>query len=199
VTVFCLVRHGAYPLLDRALGGRADHALNQAGLAQAAHAARVIAARPIAHLASSPVARAMQTAEPIAAALGLAVNIEPGFAEIDFAAWTGMEFTALAELPAWRAWNEFRGSAGVPGGESMLAVQARAMAAILRLHAAFHAAWPEGEVVVVSHADVIKAILAHVLGSPLDLLRRLQIDPGSMSRFAFGDRDARVLEVNLRS
>jgi probable phosphoglycerate mutase len=76
----------------------------------------------------------------------------------------------------------------------MLAVQARAVAAILGLHAA----WPEGEVVVVSHADVIKAILAHVLGSPLDLLRRLQIDPGSMSRVALYDCDARVLEVNVR-
>ena len=194
MTVFCLVRHGAYPLLDRALGGRGDHALDATGTAQAAHAAQMIAARPIMHIACSPVARAVQTAEPIAAALGLAVDIEPGFAEIDFAEWTGMEFTALAELPAWRVWNAFRGSACVPGGESMLGVQARAMAAVLRLHAA----WPEGEVVVVSHADVIKAILMHVLGAPLDLLGRMQIDPGSMSRIAFYGGDARVLVVNQR-
>ena len=192
MTIFCLVRHGAYALLDHALGGRADHELNEAGLAQAAHAARVIAARPVARVVSSPVRRAVQTAEPIAGARGLPVEIEPAFSEIDFAAWTGMRFDDLAQVPAWRAWNASRGTACVPGGESMLAVQARAMAEILRLCAAF----PDGEVVVVSHADVIKAILAHVLGAPLDLLRRLQIDPGSMSRVAFAAGDARVLGVN---
>ena len=193
MTVFCLVRHGTYPLLDHALGGREDHALNDAGLAQAAHAARMIAARPIVHLVSSPVRRAVQTAEPIAAALGLPLNIEPGFSEIDFAGWTGMRFADLAAQPEWHAWNAFRGSARVPGGENMLEVQARAVAAILRLHAL----WPDGEIGVVSHGDVIKAILAHIAGTPLDLLRRWQIDAGSISRVAVWERDARVLEVNV--
>ncbi len=194
MTIFCLVRHGAYPLLNRALGGRADHALNEIGIAQAEHAARIIAHRRISQVVSSPVRRAAQTAAPIAAALGLAVSLEPDFAEIDFAAWTGLDFQALANRPAWRAWNRFRSTAAVPGGESILAVQARAMAALLRLSVA----WPEGEVVVVSHADVIKAVLAHVLGAPLDLLRRLTVDPGSMSRVEIGTDDARVLEMNIK-
>ncbi len=194
MTIFCLVRHGAYPLLDRALGGRADHDLDARGIAQAARAARVIATRSISQVVSSPVSRAAQTAAPIAAAVGLTVELEPDLAEIDFGSWTGLSFEALGEQPAWRAWNDFRSTARVPGGESMLAVQARAVAAILRLGAA----WPEGEVVVVSHADIIKAVLAHVLGAPLDLLRRWQIDPGSMSRIAIDADDARVLDVNLR-
>jgi probable phosphoglycerate mutase len=88
----------------------------------------------------------------------------------------------------------FRSTAAVPGGETMLAVQARAVAAVLRLAAA----WPEREVVVVSHADVIKAVLAHVLGMPLDLLRRIEVAPGSMSLVALHGDDARVIGMNLR-
>ena len=194
MTVFCLVRHGSYPLLDRALGGRADHELDDTGRAQAARVARMIAARPVTRLVSSPVRRAVQTAEPIAAALGMAPIIDQAFAEIDFAGWTGMRFDALAQEPAWRAWNAFRGTARVPGGETMLEVQARAIRAMLRLHEA----WPEGEVVIVSHADVIKAILVHILGAPLDLLGRLQIDPGSMSWIVLTEGDARVVGVNLK-
>jgi probable phosphoglycerate mutase len=192
--LFCFVRHGAYGLLDLALGGRSDHALNDAGRAQAAHVARVLAARPVAAVVASPVRRAVETAEPIAAALGLTPELEPDFAEIAFGAWTGASFDALAGQPAWQAWNNFRGAAEVPGGESMLAVQARAMAACRRLAARFG----EAEVAVVSHADVIKGVLALLLGMPLDLMRRIDIAPGSMSRVALYPDDARVLEVNLR-
>jgi probable phosphoglycerate mutase len=194
VTVFCFVRHGAYGLLDQALGGRGDFSLNEAGRAQAAAAARVIAERPVVAVVSSPVTRALETAAPIAAALGMAVTVEAGFSEIDFGAWSGARFDALAEQPAWRAWNAFRSTARTPGGESALDVQARAVGAMGRLAAT----WREGEVVVVSHADVIKAVLGHVLGAPLDLMRRIEIEPGSMSRVAVWGEDARVLGVNWR-
>jgi len=194
VTVFCFVRHGAYGLLDQALGGRGDYALNEEGRAQAAAVARAVASRPVVAVVSSPVARALETAAPIAAAVGLAVTAEAGFSEIDFGAWSGARFDALAEEPDWRAWNVFRSTARTPGGESALDVQARAVGAMGRLAAA----WPEGEVVVVSHADVIKAVLGHVLGAPLDLMRRIEIEPGSISRVAVWAEDARVLGVNWR-
>jgi probable phosphoglycerate mutase len=193
MTLVCLVRHGAYALLDHALGGRDPHPLNDDGRAQAARAAAWLAAGPVAAVVASPVERARATAAPIAEALHQKMQIEPDFAEIDFAGWTGQSFAALDAQPAWQHWNAFRSTAGVPGGETMLSVQARAMAAIGRLSAAY----PEQTVVVVSHADVIKAVLAHLLGAPLDLLRRLEIAPGSISRVALGQDDARVLSVNL--
>jgi probable phosphoglycerate mutase len=192
VTVFCFVRHGAYALLDQALGGRGDYALNDEGRAQAVRAARALAERPVAAVVSSPVARAMETAAPIGAALGLPVMQDAAFSEIDFGVWSGTRFDTLAGDPAWRAWNLFRGTARVPGGESALDVQARAVGAVGRLAAA----WSEGEVVVVSHADVIKAVLGHVLGAPLDLMRRIEIAPGSISRVAVWREDARVLGMN---
>jgi probable phosphoglycerate mutase len=193
MTLFCLVRHGAYGLLDHALGGRDPHPLNAAGRAQAARAAALLGAEPIAAVVSAPVERARATAAPIAAALHADLQIEPDVAEIEFAGWTGQSFAALDPQPAWRRWNAFRSTAGVPGGETMLSVQARAMAAIGRLAAAY----PGQAVAVVSHADVIKAVLAHLLGAPLDLLRRLEIAPGSISRVDLREDDARVLSVNL--
>ena len=192
MTTFCLIRHGTYPLLDRALGGREPHSLDSGGRAQAARLAELLAADGIAAVVSSPVERARQTAGPIADQLCLALQVEPGFAEIDFAAWTGMSFATLQRMPAWQHWNGFRSTAGVPGGEMMLEVQARAIHAMLRLAAAHRSR----SVVVVSHADVIKAVLGHFLGAPLDLLRRLEIAPGSISRVNLSDGDARILTVN---
>jgi len=193
MTVFNLVRHGAYHLVGHGLGGRAPHALSEEGLAQAARVALALGERPVAALLSSPVRRAWETASVIGDRLGLAVADAPEFTEIDFAGWTGLSFAALEAQPAWRAWNRFRSTAAVPGGETMLAVQARAMAGLRRLAAA----WPDGEVVVVSHADVIKAVLAHVLGAPLDLLHRIEVAPASTSRLAVAEEDAVVLGINL--
>jgi probable phosphoglycerate mutase len=192
-TLFHLIRHGAYPLLDQALGGRADHDLSDLGRTQADRLAARLAQRPIAAVVTSPVRRAQQTAAPIAAGLGLDLAADPAFSEIDFAGWTGRRFADLAADPAWQAWNRFRGSAVVPGGESMLAVQGRAVAGVLR----WAAAYPTAELAIVSHADVIKAVLAHVLGAPLDLMRRMEIGPGSLSQVWLAEADAKVLAVNL--
>lgn len=192
-TLFHLIRHGAYPLLDQALGGRLDHALSEDGRTQAERIAGELADRPIAAVVSSPVRRAVQTAEPTAKRLGLTVSLDPAFTEIDFAEWSGKRFEDLNSDPKWYAWNTFRSTAAPLCGETMLAVQARALAGLLRL-ATRH---PDAEVAVVSHADVIKAVLGHFLGAPLDLLRRIEIGPGSISKLMLYAGDARVLAVNL--
>ncbi|MGE0372616.1 MAG: histidine phosphatase family protein [Gammaproteobacteria bacterium] len=191
--VLCLVRHGAYALMDRALGGRGDHALSDEGRAQAKRVAAALDGHGVAAVVSSPVWRARETAEIIAGRLGLPVRLDPAFAEIDYGDWTGRRFDELDGDPAWEAWNRFRGTAGVPGGETMLTVQARAMAGLVRLAAEYR----DGEVVVVSHADVIKAMLAHVLGTPLDLMGRMEIGAASLSRVVLYPRDARVVGINV--
>ncbi len=195
-TLFHLVRHGQYGLIDRALGGRAPgHALVAAGREEAARVAAVLRGRTVAAVVSSPVQRAVETATPIAAALGLSVRIDAELVELDCGDWTGMTFEALHERPEWHRWNSFRSSAAVPGGESMLAVQTRTVAALERLHA--EQAGQDAELVVVSHADVIKAALLHVLGAPLDHMGRLEIGPGSRSVVAWHDQTVRVLAANL--
>ena len=192
-TVFHLVRHASHDLLGKVLVGRGPVSLSEAGRAEAQAVAAVLAVAGLAAVVSSPQERALQTAGPIAAGAGLEVAVDAGLAELDLGEWTGARFGTLHDDPRWRAFNVFRGSAPVPGGESMLAVQARAVASLLRLNDAH----PGGAVAVVSHADVIKAVLVHFLGMPLDLMRRFDVAPGSRSVVALYQEDAVVQAVNL--
>lgn len=187
-----LIRHGHYPLLDHALGGRAPHPLSPEGRAQAERLADRLATRPIARVVTSPVRRAQETAAPIAARLGKPLEADPAFTEIDFAAWTDRSFADLAGDPAWQAWNHFRGTSGIPGGETILQVQSRAITGVSRL-AALH---PAAEVAVITHADIIKAVIGHFLGAPPDLMHRLEIAPASISEIDLYPADAKVLSVN---
>jgi len=193
-TTFHLVRHASYDLLGRVIAGRAPgHSLNPKGRAEADALAVSLAGRPIAAVVSSPLQRARETAAPIAERHGLPVAIEGDLDEIDFGEWTGLPIRDLHASPEWRSFNTFRSTAPIPGGETMVMAQARALAAILRLRSRY----PEAEVVVVSHGDVVKALLAHFLAVPLDLMRRIEIGPASRSGLVVEDSDARIIGVNL--
>lgn len=193
-TTLHLVRHAAYGLLDRALGGRLPgHGLTEAGQAQATALADALAGRRIAAVLSGPLERARETAAPVAARHGLPVMVEPGLHELDFGAWTGLPLAALEGRADWAAWNAFRSTAAIPGGEGMLAAQARALAAVARLRAAH----PEGEVVAVSHAEIVRGLLCHALGVPLDLFWRIEVSPASRSVLEWHDGGVRVLAMNL--
>jgi broad specificity phosphatase PhoE len=193
-TTFHLVRHASYDMLGRVLAGRTPgHALNATGRAEAARLAQTLASGSISAIVSSPLERAQETARIIAARLALPVETEPALNEIDFGEWTGMTFEALHAMPAWQVFNIFRGAACIPGGETMLAAQARSVEALARLRLAR----PGQQVVVVSHGDVVKALIAHFLGISLDLFRRIEIAPASRSLVWLADSDVRVNGVNL--
>jgi probable phosphoglycerate mutase len=193
-TTFHLVRHGDYSHLGRILTGRTPgYSLNDAGRRQADAVAGALAGMPLAAVVSSPMERTRETAAPIAAQGGVAVEIDPDVVEIDFGEWTGRTFESLRAWDGWADFARFRSTAQVPGGESMLAVQTRAVGAVVRLRR-LH---PEGHVVIVSHGDVIKSIVAHFLTIPLDMFRRFDIGAASRSVVTVTDHDARVLAVNL--
>ncbi len=193
-TTFHLIRHASYDMLDRVLAGRTPgHSLNVAGRAEAERVAGALASRPITAVVASPLERAQETAAVIGRLLGLPVRTEPDLNEIDFGDWTGTPFDTLHGSPAWTAFNTFRSTAAIPGGEAMLAAQARAVAAIGRLRAD----WSGQEIAVVSHGDVVKVLITHFLGVPLDLLRRIDIAPASRSVILLADAYVRVLGVNL--
>ena len=189
------MRHAAHGLLGRVLAGRMPGVgLSAEGVAQAGAVADALAARPIRAVLSSPMQRAQETAAPIAARHGLPVVTDAGLDELDFGAWMGAAFADLDGDPAWGAWNRFRGVASTPGGETMAAAQARALGAVARARQAVS----EGEAVLVGHSDVLKAVLAQVLGTPLDLLHRIEIAPASRSVVVLWDDGARVDGVNLQ-
>jgi broad specificity phosphatase PhoE len=190
-----LIRHAAHVELGRTLSGRRrDVALSAEGLEQAEIVADLLAVEPISAVYSSPRERAYYTARQIAEAHELKVEISDSLDEVDFGDWSGRSFDDLEGDPDWSSWNEARGTARPPGGESMAEAVARATAALEAI-AAEH---PGAGIACVSHCDIIRGVIAHYLGLPLDNLLRFDCDPASVSRIALGSWGARILTVNER-
>lgn len=190
-----LVRHGHTDALGRSLTGRTPGmGLNAHGRDAAKRTALGLASDgTIARVFSSPRLRATQTAEQIARATGCAVEQHPALDEVDFGAWAGRDFSDLNEAPGWAEWNSVRSLAPTPGGETMLQVQARATAFVQHLRAR----WPDASLVLVSHADVIKSVLAYLLGIPIDMMHRLDISPAGRSVISLAGAEPMVEAVNL--
>jgi len=192
---FLLVRHAAHVELGRILSGRRrDVALSDDGLEQAAILADLLGTAPIAAVYSSPVERAVATAADIAEPHQLSVEVVVELDEIDFGEWSGARFSDLEGDEAWNAWNEARGTARCPGGESMLEAVERATGALKSL-AEKH---PGETLAVVTHCDIIRGVLAHYLGMPLDNVLRFDVDPASVSTLELGRWGARVRAINER-
>ena len=143
---------------------------------------------------ASPLERTMETAAPIAAAQGLEVIPREGLTEIGYGTWQGLSFKSLRRRRLWRTLQISPSLVRFPEGESFPEAQARVVAELedLRaLHSGKNAA-----LACVTHADVIKLAIAHYLGLPLDLFRRLVVEPGSISRLVIDDAHARILGLN---
>jgi broad specificity phosphatase PhoE len=180
-----LIRHGHHALLGHVLCGRMPAVgLDAQGRQQMLEIAELIGHRAPLAVQSSPQRRAVQSAEIIAANFGLPVEIVSAFDEIDLGFWTGAQFKDLASDSRWQAWNERRGSARPPGGESMSALQARVVRHIEQLESQHS----DVTIVIVSHAEPIRAALMHYLNVPLDQFHTLDIDPASISTIQFGGR-----------
>jgi probable phosphoglycerate mutase len=192
-TTIFLVRHGSTDHLGHRISGRmAGVGLNAAGREEAERVARRLAFEDVVALYASPLQRTGETAAPIAAALSIEAQPDERLLEIDFGEWTGKAFTELEGDAVWRDWNTARATTRAPGGETMSEVQARLadfVAEVRRRH-------PGGRVCAVSHADVIKALLADALAFSMDQHGALEISPGSVSALCAGDWGMKVLSVN---
>ncbi len=166
--------------------------LGEDGRAQARRVAERLAREPIAAVHTSPLDRARETAAPIAQRLRLAPEVHEAINEIDMGQWSGRSFEDLHGDPHWQSWNGARAVSRPPKGESMLEVQARIVGHLERVRADYR----DRAVVLVSHADVIKAALLYCLGMPLDGYRLFEIGPASISTLVIGDWGAKVLSMN---
>jgi probable phosphomutase (TIGR03848 family) len=201
VPTVLLVRHGRSTAnTDGVLAGRTPGvALDETGVRQAQAVAARLAALPLAAVVSSPLERCRETAEPIAASLRrpLEVSIDDRFVECGYGDWTGRQLKQLAKEKLWKVVQGHPSAAAFPGGESLRDMQVRAVDAVREWDArlaADHGA--EALWVAVSHADVLKAIIADALGAHLDQFQRIVVDPASVSVVSYTPLRPFVVRVN---
>ena len=193
-TLVLFVRHGQTPTTGKVLPGRATGLhLSDTGRQQAERAAeRLKVLTKVDAIYASPLERAKETAAPIAKALGLRTSIDKGLLECDFGDWTGGELKKLMKKPEWSTVQRAPSTFRFPNGESFTEMQTRMVGAVDRLRAEHRG----GVVVCVSHADPIKAVLTHAMGTHLDLFQRIVVSTCSVSAVAYTGGGPIVLTVN---
>jgi len=194
-TRLLLIRHALNDWVGKKLAGWTPGVhLNEQGLRQAQALADRLAHEHIDAIYSSPLERTVETAEIIAKPHGLPIHIRDDLGEIRYGDWTGRSFEEIEKEQAelWQIVRVFPSGTRFPNGESIHEMQSRALHAldvIIRAH-------PGETVAVVSHADVIKACVAHYLGVHLDLFQRIVISPASLTIVEMYPWGPRVLCVN---
>ena len=181
-TTVLLVRHGRTPTTGELLPGRSPGLhLSEQGWEQARAAAERIAELPVSALYSSPLERARETARPSAELRGLPVREDPALLELDVGQWTGRALNDLNRLPEWRRVQHNPSAFRFPDGESFPEMQQRMVDAVQRL-CRFH---PGGTVVCFSHADPLRGLRGHAMGTPLHRFQRLSVGPCSISVLSY--------------
>jgi probable phosphoglycerate mutase len=151
--------------------------LNEQGRAEAGALARRLSTVTIDAVYSSPLERTVETAEILAAPHALPVQVREQLGEVRFGKWTGVSLEKLRRRRLWRRIQFAPSTTRFPGGESFREAQARVLGELEELQVAH----PDQTVVIVSHADVIKSVIAYYIGLHLDLFQRLVVRPASLS------------------
>ena len=195
--VLLLIRHGENDFVKQArLPGRMSGILlNKRGRAQAAALAESLQNLPIRAIYASPLERAVETAEPLAQALGLAIQLRPGLQDTDVGEWQGIQLKKLRKLALWKQVQQHPSEVRFPGGESFLELQQRQVKEIDLIRLAHK---PKEMIAVVFHCDPIKLVLAHYIGLPLDGFQKLVVAPGSVSVLMLGKTGGVLAALNLR-
>lgn len=220
MTRVLLVRHGRTTAnASGVLAGRLPNIhLDATGREQAVTVGRALKDAGVTHLFTSPLTRTVETTDLIVGEIGSDVPVvhEPGVAECDYGDWTGRALSELGGDPLWPLVQDHPSAVTFPGGESMRDAQVRAVNAVrarlaeiqvlvataasevsesVDVEQATQAAAPV--MVIVSHGDVIKSILADALGLHLDLFQRIVVDPGSVSIIDYTTKRPMVVAMNL--
>jgi probable phosphomutase (TIGR03848 family) len=194
MTTLFLIRHAANDYVkDGKLAGRLPGVhLNEEGHKQAEQMAARMNQVKLDAIYSSPLERAVETAEYLSRARGLEIQRRDGLNEIDVGAWQDQKIDDLNKTDEWRMFQVYPSGARPPGGESGRQMQTRVVSEV----EAICAEHLEGSIAIVSHADTIKAIVAHYAGLPLDLFQRLIVSPASVSVIWLGPWGPRVIRFN---
>ncbi|RST14290.1 MSMEG_4193 family putative phosphomutase [Streptomyces sp. WAC05374] len=184
-----LVRHGRSTANTAGVlaGWTPGVALDERGAAQAAALPGRLAGVPLAAAVTSPLQRCLETLQPLLDARpGLPVHSDERIGECRYGDWSGRKLAELADEPLMDVVQRHPSNAAFPGGESMRAMQARAVDAVREWNARVEAEYGEDAVYLMcSHGDIIKSLVADALGMHLDLFQRIHVDPCSVTAIRY--------------
>jgi probable phosphoglycerate mutase len=174
---------------QRRVMGTLDIPLSNDGRRQCERLAVVLAGFGVTHVVSSPLARAAESARILGTALGLEISFDPDLEEVRFGRWQGMSYEEIRADPAYHRFVADPVREATPGGETVLDVQRRGLAALGR-------APMDARTLFVSHGDIIRASLCHYLAIPIAEFRRMRIDNCSVSALSEANGHVEVKFVN---
>ncbi|MDQ4125881.1 MAG: histidine phosphatase family protein [Actinomycetota bacterium] len=194
MTTLWFVRHGVTSHTGHKLSGwMPDVHLTDEGRAQADAAAELLSTMNLEAVYSSPIDRTRETAAAIAARHGLPVRTRRTLGEVEYGKWTNRSFKVLSRQKLWSVVQRWPSAVRFPEGETLREVQSRALAEVEKITEQH----PNAMVCIVSHADVIKLVLAHYLGIHIDLFQRIVIAPASVSGVRLTGDGPRILSMNV--
>ncbi|WP_066951254.1 histidine phosphatase family protein [Streptomyces lushanensis] len=184
-----LVRHGRSTANTAGVlaGWTPGVALDERGAAQAAALPDRLAGVPLAAVVTSPLQRCRETLQPLLDARpGLEARTDDRIGECHYGDWSGRKLAELADEPLMTVVQQHPSAAAFPGGESMRAMQARAVEAVREWNTRVEEEHGEDAVFLMcSHGDIIKALVADALGMHLDLFQRIHVDPCSVTAIRY--------------
>ncbi|PKN96914.1 MAG: phosphoglycerate mutase [Chloroflexi bacterium HGW-Chloroflexi-5] len=196
MAIIYLVRHGRTDFIGKKLCGNLPGIhLNEEGRVQAQKAAGYLSNLPIKAIYSSPIERAMETAQIIGSKSGLEIDPVDFLREIHFGDLQGMGGKDLTDHPLWIKFNSQPGDIHFPNGESVSEVYDRVSKGLGLISQQYD---KEDQIACVAHSDVLRLAVCWVLGLPLDHFHRLTIDPASISKIEITPELKKLRLLNLQ-
>ncbi len=196
MTLLLLIRHGEneYARTGKLAGRIPGVHLNPRGQAQARALGEALRNAPLTAIYASPLERALETAQPIAAARKLPIVRVPDLMDTRIGKWQGRSCKVLSTTEAWQVMQRAPSRFRFPAGESFPECQLRVVNALERIVRKHNK--PQDVVAVVFHSDPIKLAVAHFMGIPLDHFHRLDCDTGSLTTLRIHSTGAHLVKLN---
>ena len=192
-----LIRHGEneYVKTGKMAGRLPGIHLNERGRQQAADLAKALVDVPLKAIYSSPLERAVETAEPLVEGRKIKIQLRSELMDTDIGKWQGRSIKQVRRIKKWRLVQQTPSRFKFPEGESFLETQTRLASCLDEIAASYK---PKDIVAVVFHADPIKLAVAHYIGLPLDHFQRLGCDTGSATFLYVGEGSAHLMRLNQK-
>jgi probable phosphomutase (TIGR03848 family) len=192
MTIFYLARHAVTDVTGKRLPSP-EVPLNEAGRTQALTLGAALAEVEFDAIYASPIMRAMETARAIAAHHKARVQVRDAIADVDYGKWVNRSLGPLTKTKLWQKVRIWPSAVRFPGGETIREVQMRALGEIEKIAEEV----PDGVVCCVSHADVIRLVIAHYMGVHIDLYQRMSISPASVSLLSLTEAGPYIFGIGL--